>query len=311
MLYPPPCFVIMSFRCNARNFFLTWSQSSGLSKESILDFLKDDQQYSRFLSWAVVCQESHQEGGIHFHAVVGYSKKYDCRNARAFDISGFHPKLEAAKDVVASVSYVKKDGDFILFGDVPTAKRRWSELENASSAEEAFDIIKSVSFRDFVLNHEKIEYFVSKKFRREVPRYSREFGEFVIANAMQQWVDQRMVRDRPKSIILWGPSRTGKTAWARSLGSHMYFNGMFDLSMWDDAAEYAVFDDFPEWEKWRYYKQFLGGQYEFVVTDKYCKKRTVRWSKPCILISNVMPNFPDMEWIRANCFIVNIQASLF
>lgn len=91
----------------------------------------------------------------------------------------------------------------------------------------------------------------------------------------------------------------------------MYFNGAFNLDKWCDSVEYAIFDDFADWTKFISYKQFLGGQQEFEISDKYKRKRTVTWSKPCIVLSNILPNFPDMDWVFANCFVVNIQNKLY
>ncbi|GAB4857117.1 hypothetical protein Ancab_015028 [Ancistrocladus abbreviatus] len=36
--------------------------------------------------------------------------------------------------------------------------------------------------------------------------------------------------DRPQSLIIEGPSRVGKTAWARSLGKHNYLSGHLDFN---------------------------------------------------------------------------------
>ena len=36
----------------------------------------------------------------------------------------------------------------------------------------------------------------------------------------------------------------GKTVWARSLGRHAYFGGLFSMDEDIDGAEYAIFDDF-------------------------------------------------------------------
>lgn len=87
----------------------------------------------------------------------------------------------------------------------------------------------------------------------------------------------------------------------------MYFNGSFNLDKWDDSAAYAVFDDFEDWSRFFTYKQFLGAQREFELADKYRAKKTVKWGKPCIVLSNEMPQFRDMRWVEANCFIVNIK----
>lgn len=103
----------------------------------------------------------------------------------------------------------------------------------------------------------------------------------------------------------------GKTEWARSLGRHMYFNGMFDLGQWDDTAEYAIFDDWCDWTKLYFYKQFLGSQREFIVTDKYKHKRSITWGKPAIVISNERPKFEDERWIELNCFQCHLLNKLF
>lgn len=90
----------------------------------------------------------------------------------------------------------------------------------------------------------------------------------------------------------------------------MYFNSMFDLGLWDDEAKYAIFDDWQDWNKFYNYKQFLGAQKEFTVTDKYRKKRSVRWGRPCIVLSNSDPNYGttwDLEWTLGNTIKIDIK----
>jgi len=91
----------------------------------------------------------------------------------------------------------------------------------------------------------------------------------------------------------------------------MYFNGMFDLGQWDDEAEYAIFDDWFDWTKFTFYKSFMGAQRQFTVTDKYRRKRTVKWGKPSIIISNQRPEFLEPDWIEQNCFLCYLVGSLF
>lgn len=91
----------------------------------------------------------------------------------------------------------------------------------------------------------------------------------------------------------------------------MYFNGMFCLELWDDEAQYAIFDDWSDWSKFYTYKQFLGAQKEFIVTDKYKHKRKVLWGKPCIVISNLQPDLPEQEWVEMNCISCYLIGPLF
>lgn len=112
--------------------------------------------------------------------------------------------------------------------------------------------------------------------------------------------------------MLISPSRYGKTEWARALGDHIYWNNMVNLDDWDDCAEFAIFDDF-DWDFIPCKKGFLGAQKTFTLTDKYRKKRTVNWGKPCILLFNVMPEIkPDLyDWVRSNCDIVTLENKLY
>ena len=61
----------------------------------------------------------------------------------------------------------------------------------------------------------------------------------------------------------------GKTIWARSLGNHAYFGGLFSLDENLDGVEYAIFDDFGGIKFLPSYKFWLGHQKQFYVTDKY------------------------------------------
>jgi len=112
----------------------------------------------------------------------------------------------------------------------------------------------------------------------------------------------------------------GKTVWARSLGKHAYFGGLFNLEDFSESADYAVFDDIsggfgfcPS------YKQWMGGQFQFTVTDKYKHKVTVKWGKPTIWLCNRDPRLewykpgsaPDFTWMEDNCDFVEILLPIF
>ena len=72
----------------------------------------------------------------------------------------------------------------------------------------------------------------------------------------------------------------GKTIWARSLGKHAYFGGLFSMDEDIDGASFAVFDDFGGIKFLPSYKFWLGHQSQFYVTDKYKGKKLVHWARP-------------------------------
>jgi hypothetical protein len=79
----------------------------------------------------------------------------------------------------------------------------------------------------------------------------------------------------------------------------------------------VILDDIPleTPDMLRHYKQILGCQLNFSVSDKYLKKEHIfNWGKPCIYLSNKDPRVyagVDVEWLDGNCEFVEIKAALF
>lgn len=114
---------------------------------------------------------------------------------------------------------------------------------------------------------------------------------------------------------MYGATRLGKTLWARSLGHHAYFGGLFSLDEPLDDVEYAVFDDMQGGLKFFHsYKFWLGCQKQFYATDKYKGKKLIDWGKPCIYLSNTNPlcdEGVDHDWLLGNCVLVEITEPIF
>lgn len=124
-----------------------------------------------------------------------------------------------------------------------------------------------------------------------------------------------LIGKRQQSLILWGPTRMGKTLWARSIGKHAYFGGLFSMGEPIDDAKYAVFDDIQGGlEYFPSYKFWLGCQKQFYCTDKYKGKKLVKWGRPSIYLSNTDPRLDrgaDQQWLDGNCKFVYIGEPIF
>lgn len=91
---------------------------------------------------------------------------------------------------------------------------------------EFLDHLSRMAPRDFVLYHEAISRFADYWWTPRAPVYSSPDFETLrpAANPLIEWWLQSGVGSaqppggRPRSLIIWGPTRTGKTVWARSLG---------------------------------------------------------------------------------------------
>lgn len=124
---------------------------------------------------------------------------------------------------------------------------------------------------------------------------------------------------RPKSLIVHGDSRLGKTVFSRNLGPHVHWQRDFNLkkliNMGVDNVDYAIFDDIA-WDnaalKNEGFKAWLGGNKSFDVSDKFQGKFTLNWGKPCILLTNKDPweglHFDDSKWLRKNVIYVALGA---
>lgn len=120
---------------------------------------------------------------------------------------------------------------------------------------------------------------------------------------------------RRKSLILIGDSLLGKTVWARSLGNHIFFSGLYSgaEAMRYDAVEYAIFDDMQGGMPFFHgYKNWLGSQWSFMVKQLYKDPALITWGKPCIWLCNWIDDprgaqGVDTEWLRANCIFVELH----
>ena len=122
---------------------------------------------------------------------------------------------------------------------------------------------------------------------------------------------------RQQSLVLWGPTRLGKTLFARSLGRHVYFGGLFNLDSWEEegeSCEYAVFDDMQGgFGYFHSYKFWIGCQKEFTATDKYRHKRQIKWGRTSIWCANEDPLTDpavDKDWLLGNALIVHVTEEL-
>lgn len=316
------------FRLQAVHLFLTYPQCS-IGKDQLLSALTVLISASGCeVKHYCIAQEDHEDGSKHAHAYLGLDKKLRMRGENCLDIVydgvTYHGNYQAARKPKDVIAYCKKDGDFIT-NVTESSKRKandiYADALKADGAEEFMRIISAEAPRDFVLNYERIEALAAKRFKPQVPAYSgRTLDEFNnVPVACLDWCLENVFNpqpERPKSLLLYGPTRLGKTEWARALGKHVYFNGMFNLDLWDDDAQYAVFDDM-DWKFFINWKCWLGAQKDFSCTDKYRRKMNLKWGHPTIWLSNNDPlerredgtyvqghSETDAAWIRNNCVIV-------
>lgn len=284
-----------------------------------------------------ISKELHADGTPHLHAYFNFERKLNLLNERCFDLprldgegedgqTTWHPNIERPRSDKHVVTYVKKDDDYIASDNIDELIKNGEEtygsiIKKAKTSTEFMSLVATSYARDYVLNHEKIEYFCQKTFGQTRTEYVSPPGMLfphlnpTAAEWAMQYVQGPINQGRPKTLILVGPTRTGKSMWSRSLGTHMYFQGMFNLDDWEDGAKYAIFDDI-DWKFFPNKKQFIGCQSDFVLTDRYRKKKTVKYGIPTIVCMNddnynCMSEDAMYEWIRGNSVILRVDVPFF
>lgn len=233
----------MSYRLQAKNILLTYSQVD--NDDAFLRTPSAHFDHCTSLLGPLdvyrLGREFHQDGGTHFHAYVSPSNKCSTRNARLFDYAGYHPNVRPVRKTPwKSWDYVGKEHDVIYeHGERPGGDRApdpgrqsvWSDALAAGGKEEFLRILREKAPREYVLYHDAIERFVEKHYAPVPPHYESPSFETDSINLLSVWLHQSNIGGerwpgRPRSLILWGPTRTGKTVWARSLGRYVYRKGM-------------------------------------------------------------------------------------
>nr|CRI68473.1 Replication protein [Pepper huasteco yellow vein virus] len=335
------------FRLNAKNYFLTYPQCS-ISKEEALAQIQNlstpvNKKYIK------ICKESHEDGQPHLHVLIQFEGKYQCTNNRFFDLvsstrsAHFHPNIQGAKSSSDVKTYIDKDGDTVEWGEFQidgrsarggqqSANHTYAKALNAASAEEALQIIKEEQPQHFFLQFHNIVSNANRIFHTPPEPWVPPFQLSSFNNVpeiMTQWVSENVCDAaarpmRPLSLVVEGPSRTGKTLWARSLGPHNYICGHMDLSpkIYSNNAWYNVIDDIPP-HYVKHFKEFMGAQRDWQSNCKYGKPIQIKGGIPTIFLCNPGPQSSYKEylseeknrslndWVQKNAIYVTIEEAIF
>lgn len=325
------------FFVNSKYVLLTYAQCGDLDEWHVSDHI------SSLGGECIVARELHKDGGIHLHVFVGWEKLFRSRRVNIFDVDGRHPNVSPSRGTPENgYDYAIKDGEVVAGGlERPRPRggmhvgagdiRKVGHLaENPNEFLELFDELdRGTLIKSFI----NARAYANWKFRSEPEEYRTPEGFKFLSGELDGrdgWLAQSGIRpgdpllDRPKSLILIGDSRMGKTDWARSLGCHIFFPGMFSAATVLEsgpAVKYAVFDDmrggiqfFPAWKEW------LGGQREISVRKLHNDAVTWHWGRPCIWTCNRDPRLDmqreksgffedDVTWLEANCIFIDIGST--
>jgi len=140
--------------------------------------------------------ELHDDEGDHLHGYIRLTRIANIRDERKFDLHYegrvYHPHIEVARDAKHCYDYCGKGGDFCEHGvPLPPRKATWKEALQQRTKEEFLQAVRDVSPRDYVINHERIEYYAAKQYATHAPNYVPNPDHiWVVPDALQEWVDK-------------------------------------------------------------------------------------------------------------------------
>lgn len=307
-----------NFRLQSKAIGLTYAQC-GTAKEVLLPWLK-----AKVELWApqyvCVSHEKHQDGGDHLHAVIILGKKPNIRSSNFFDFDGFHPNIQAVRDIKHWTDYVQKDGDYVDDGKRPEFKRARDEIVaealKADTREEFLSTLREKAPSLFLCSYIGISKYAADRYGTSATRYVSPHSDWIRCKAIDDWfakVADR--RDRYDLLVVVGPTKLGKTSYIRSFGHHVYWKSLINIESLiagiNEGAGYLVIDD-PTYEsdldKFPFAKTLLLGT-AGTVTDKYTKKADLQRGLPCVLVVNELP-LMGPYW-RDNSVVVYVDSPLF
>lgn len=233
---------------------------------------------------------------------------------------------------IQAIEYCSKEdtriGDTVRLGEPKSSKKRKTDevdavygeaAETASSAADYLRIVAAGDPKGFAKSFNNIKAYANHLFPEEVfppyvaPKWCNK--AWIVPAALQRWVAEELPKqDRPKCLVIVGESRLGKTQWARSLGVHMYWKGMTNVTNWNADAKYMVFDDITGgFQYLPQKKSLLTCAGDCTVTDKYKGKKDIRVDKPAIVLLNEF-NIEEIEessYWKKNLMVVEVTEPLF
>lgn len=103
-----------SFRCQGKHFFLTFPRQK-FEMDEYWKHLKD--KFGDKIQYAVISEETHEDGSPHMHAGLSFSKRMDFRTNNVLDFGSKHGNLQPSRKKDHVEDYVKKHGNYKEYGE--------------------------------------------------------------------------------------------------------------------------------------------------------------------------------------------------
>lgn len=302
-----------SFRFQAITLYATFPQCD-TPKEKIVENLKSS-RWSEKTDWWIVCNELHQDGNTHSHILIKFKAKIHERDSHFADFlsqngaisTRKHGNYQCARDVHKVIEYIKKTGNYIDSGNLPSRTEKIStvfakKLVGGSSLKELLDLDPGYclancrKIRDFKTLLEEVEEeeegknLIQLPIPIQIPDVDDSIAQVV------NWCNTNLFnRKRPiRSKQLWIKSGIGygKTTWLSVLQRFVrcyivgYERDTFD-DYRDNKYDLIVFDEYKNQKKLEFLNSLIDGQQKRL--DQKYGGTVKKVNLPVVFLSNYLP----------------------
>jgi len=187
-----------TFRFNARYALLTYAQCGDLDPGTVGRHLES------LGSMCIIGHENHADGGIHLHAFLDFGRKFSSREARVFDVGGFHPNILPGQRTPAKMyDYAIKDSAVVYQSEDierPGSSRNnrqaaWDEIVACDSREAFTATAIRLDPRTAVTCWTQLNKYADYRYAKPTPTYKTPEGiSFDISGEprLGDWVDDNL-----------------------------------------------------------------------------------------------------------------------
>lgn len=230
----------MSFRLDAKSFFLTYPQCP-LSKAEVLEELE---KKPVSIKYYCIAQELHADGNPHIHVLLLLELKKHTTNPKYFDILGHHGNYQAARSKEKIYDYITKADPEPLSNLAPedVYGLKTKAVKRAVIAKE---LIEGAKLSDTVEKYPQI-LFGLNRLKQDIATYEEEKLEVRncpdwIPNPWGLLISSKMGCKRRHWWIYSTQPNRGKTTWAKSLkssfGAHLKSG---DFTYWNLSGKESI-----------------------------------------------------------------------
>lgn len=292
-----------AFRFNSSSLFATYPKCV-TSKEAALDNIIE--KWKQDIIFCIVAHEKHKDGTDHLHVLL----KFNCtKNFKRPDFADFiadsHGNYQSCRSIISTMKYVKKDGDYIEYGEAPKVKSESKSDAIVAMIKSGATLHKIMTEQPsfYMMNRAKVISFYNDMKLSKLSEGKKEWRQVEEPNVLMDpvgysissWLNKNVFVDRiHKQPQLWiyGPPGVGKTSLVIALEEYMriyYANNTskFYDGYSDESCDMVVFDEFKGQKCIRELNQFLeGSQMLLEVKGAFTLKTRVAGNKPVIILSN-------------------------